>query len=184
MTIKSTENLLITIAGRHGAGRSTNAKLLAESFGLKCLSAGMIFRERAKELGVSLEEMNKLATQDCDFDNYLDARTKEESRKKGIVIDANLSAWMAEDIDLRIFVTCSFDERVRRIALRETRSIEDVAEETRAREVLEQERYQRYYDVNINDLTIYDLILNTELFSIEATARILKNVVREYVNRS
>ena len=170
------------MAGHHGSGRSTNAKLLAESLGLRYISTGMLFRERAEELGVSLEEMNRQAAEDREFDNWLDNRTKEESRKRGIVIDANLSAWMADDPDLRIYVTCPFEERVKRIADREGREYAEVEQETRAREELEQRRYQDYYDMDISDLTVYDVILNTGIFSIEASARILKNIVEEYVS--
>lgn len=177
------KELVITLAGHHGSGRTTNAKLLAESFGLRYISTGMLFRERADELGVSLEEMNRIAAKDREFDNWLDNRTKEESMKRGLVIDANLSAWMAEAPDLRVYVTCPFKDRVRRIADREGRDYDDVEKETRAREELELRRYQEYYGVDINDLTVYDIILNTGIFSIEASARILKNIVEEYLNR-
>ena len=176
------EELVITLAGHHGSGRTTNAKLLAESLGLRYISTGMLFRERAEELGVSLEEMNRIASNEKEFDNWLDNRTKEESRRRGIVIDATLSAWMAEDPDLRIFVTCPFEERVRRIADREGRDYDEVEQETRAREELEQRRYHDYYGVDINDLTVYDVILNTGIFGIEASARILKSLVEEYVS--
>jgi cytidylate kinase len=158
---RSVKELVITLAGHHGSGRTTNAKRLAESLGLRYISTGMLFRERAEELGVSLEEMNRIASNDKEFDNWLDNRTKEESSKRGIVIDATLSAWMAEDPDLRIFVRCPFEVRVRRIADREGREYDEVEQETRAREELEQRRYHDYYDVDISDLTIYDVILNT-----------------------
>ena len=117
--------LVITISGYHGSGRSSQAKKIAESFDLKYISSGKLFRERAEELGVSLEEMNRLATKDSEFDNWLDNRTKIESQKGSVVIDANLSAWMAEDPDLRIFFTCPLKERVRRIAERENRPYDE-----------------------------------------------------------
>ncbi len=142
----------------------------------------MIFRNRAEELGVSLEEMNKIASDDPDFDNWLDEQTKIESRKRGLVVDANLSAWMAEDPDIKIFVTCPFEDRVKRIASREDREYTEVEHETRSREDLEEKRYQEYYGVDITDLSIYDVIINTNLFSVEATARILKALVEEYIS--
>jgi CMP/dCMP kinase len=179
---RSKSELVITIAGHHGSGRSTNARLLAKAFDLKYISTGELFRERAEELGVSLEEMNQIAAEDPDFDNWLDNRTKEESRKRGVVIDANLSAWMAEEPDLRIYVRCPFEERVKRMADREERDYSDVEQETRAREESEQQRYLEYYGVDISDLSIYDVILNTSLFDIEATAHILKCIVDQYIS--
>ena len=177
----STRDLVIAIAGPHGSGRSTQARCIAEIFNLKYVSAGSIFRERAEELGVSLTEMSRIASADPDFDNYLDQRSKEESRKGGVVIDATLSAWMAEDPDLRIHLTCPIEERARRIAERENRSFDDVLDETRFREENEFIRFREYYGIDLDDLSIYDLVLNTEPFDADSTARILKNVIEEYL---
>ncbi len=181
MLPRPVDELVITVAGNHGSGRSTHAQRLAESLSLRYISTGMLFRERATELDVSLEEMNRIAGDNPDFDNRLDNRTKEESRKRGVVIDANLSAWMAEDPDIKIYVTCPFDVRVRRIAEREDRDISEVEQETRMREESERMRYNEYYGVNLCDLSIYDVIINTSLFSVEGTANILKCIVDQYV---
>jgi cytidylate kinase len=174
--------IVITIAGLHGSGRSTQAKRLAEELNLRYFSTGQAFRDRAKELGINLEEMNRKASTDSDFDKYLDSKTKEESRHGNVVIDANLSAWMAENPDLKIYLTASFKERVRRIASRESMSFEEAEKETRIREELERDRYIQYYGVDITDLTKYDIIINTSSFNIDTAANILKNVVLTYLS--
>jgi cytidylate kinase len=178
----SGRDLVITVAGPHGSGRSTQARLIAETYDLRYVSAGMVFRERAEELGLSLEEMSRKAAEDRDFDNYLDTRTKEESRRGGVVIDATLSGWMAEDTDLRIYLNCSMEERVRRIAEREGRDVEEVDRETRFREENELRRFRELYGVDLEDLSVYDLVVNTGLFEADGVARILKNVVDEYLS--
>ncbi len=175
-------DLVITVAGPHGSGRSTQARLLAESYDLRYVSAGMVFRERAEELGLSLEEMSRRASENRDFDNYLDARTKEESRRGGVVIDATLSGWMAEDPDLRIYLSCPLEERVRRIAEREGRDLAEVDSETRFREENELRRFSEIYGVDLEDLSVYDLVVNTGLFDADGVARILKNVIDEYLS--
>jgi cytidylate kinase len=172
--------LVITVAGLHGSGRSSQAQRLAESLGLRYISSGMIFRERAREKGMSIEELNLLAGTDPEFDNYLDTRTKEESRRGGVVIDANLSAWMAVEPNIRIYLTAPLEVRMKRIADREKRPIEEVERETKVREESERERYRRYYGVDVADLSPYDVVLNTALFDLEATANILKKIVDEY----
>lgn len=175
-----TRGLTIAVSGFHGSGRTTHAKRLAESLGLRYLSSGMIFRQVAKEKGLSLEEMSRIAENDPEFDKLIDKRAKEESVGGGIVVDATLAGWMVEDPDLSIFLTAPFTARVNRIARRENLSLEEAEKETRTREESERQRFLRYYGMDINDLSIYDVVLNTELFSPDGTARILKKIVDEY----
>lgn len=174
-------DLVITVAGPHGSGRSTQARFIADTYDLRYISAGNLFRERAEELGLSLEEMSRRAAMEQGFDNYLDSRTKEESRRGGVVIDATLSGWMAEEPDLRIHLSCPLEERIRRIAEREGRAFEEVDRETRFREENEIRRFRELYGVDLEDLSGYDLVVNTGLFDADGVARILKNVIDEYL---
>jgi cytidylate kinase len=173
--------LVITIAGPHGSGRSTQATKLAEIFNLRYVSTGTLFREKAQELGVSLSEMSKIATSNDSFDRFLDDRARDETRKGGVVLDATLSGWVAEDPDIKIYLTAPLNVRVKRIAEREKRSASEVDEETRHREAVEMERFRRFYGYDITDLTIYDVVLNTALANAEGVANILKNVVEAYM---
>ncbi len=172
--------LVIAVSGLHGSGRSTHAKRLAEEFGLRYVSSGTIFRQMAEERGLTLEEMSRLTEEDPEFDKLIDERAREESRKGGVVVDATLSGWMCEDPDLRIFLTAPLEARIRRIAEREGIDIEAARRETVARAESERERFRDYYEVDISDLSVYDLVLNTDLFDPNGTARILKRFVEEY----
>ena len=177
---KSRKDLVIAISGHHGSGKSTQAKRLAVSLGLRYISAGTIFRCMAEERGVSLEEMSKVAASDPEFDKQIDARTREESLKPGVVIEATLSAWMAVNPDIRILLTAPLESRIGRIAKRDSVPFEEAKRMTLAREKSERERFKRYYGIDISDVTIFDVVLNTELFSLDGTARILKKIVDEY----
>jgi len=171
--------LVITVSGLHGSGTSTQARRLAESLGLRYISAGLLFRRIAEERGLTLEELSRLAEESPELDRMIDERTKEEARRGGVVIDATLAGWMAEDADLKIFLTAPLEERVRRIARREGLSLEEAMRETLKRERSERERFKRYYGIDINDLSIYDVVLNTALFKPDVTARILRGIVEE-----
>jgi len=172
--------LVIAVSGLHGSGRSTHAKRLAEALGLRYVSSGTIFREMAEERGLTLEEMSRLTEEEPELDKLIDERAREESRRGGVVVDATLSGWMCEDPDLRIFLTAPLEARVRRIANREGITLEEAREETQVRAESERERFMAFYGVDVSDLSVYDLVLNTELFEPDGTARILKRFVEEY----
>jgi cytidylate kinase len=178
----SKQKLVITVAGPHGSGRSTQATRLAEAFGLRYVSTGTLFRERAQQLGISLSEMSKIAAEDDTFDRFLDDRAKEETRKGGVVLDATLSGWVAEKPDIRIYLAAPLGVRVARIADREKRDAVEVEAETHHREEVEVERFRRYYGFDITDLSIYDIVLNTALTDAEGVAHILKSVVEAYLH--
>jgi cytidylate kinase len=179
--MKSKRGLVLTVAGPHGSGRSTQATKLAEFFGLRYVSTGTLFRERAAQLGVSLEEMTKIVAKDDAFDRFLDDRAREETKKGGVVLDATLSGFVAVDPDLRIYLTAPLEVRVARIANRENRDFGEVEMETKLREEAELDRFRRYYSYDLANLSIYDLVLNTAHFDADAVAHILKNVVESYM---
>lgn len=176
----SRRRLVITVSGLHGAGTSTHARRLAKALGLRYVSAGKVFREMAEERGVTLEEMSRLAERDPEFDRLVDERTREEASRGGVVIDAALSGWMVEEADIKVFLRASLEARARRIAAREGLNVEEAREATLLREKIERERFRRFYGIDLMDLSIYDVVLNTELFDVGGTARILKRVVEEY----
>lgn len=177
---ESKRGLVIAVSGHHGSGRSTHAEKLAEALGLRYVSSGTVFRQMAEERGMSLEEMSRLTDEDPDLDKLIDERAREETRDGGVVLDATLSGWMAIDPDIKFFLTTPFEVRVRRIAEREGLSLEEARKETLVRSESERERFMRYYGIDITDLTIYDVVLNTDLYEPEGTSRILKRVVEEY----
>ncbi len=177
---ESKRGLVIAVSGHHGSGRSTHAEKLAEAFGLRYISSGTVFRQMAEERGMSLEEMSRLTDEDPDLDKLIDERAREETREGGIVLDATLSGWMTIDPDIKIFLTTPFEARVRRIAEREGLSLEEARRETFVRSESERERFMRYYGIDITDLTVYDVVLNTDIYEAEGTSRILKRVVEEY----
>lgn len=48
------------------------------------------------------------------------------------------------------------------------------------REVIEADRYESYYDIDLSDQSIYDLCINTARWSPEGTLEIVLAAIREY----
>ena len=176
--------LVVTVSGLHGSGKSTYAKALAEEFRLRYISAGQLFRDIAKEKGVSMEELIKITAEDPEIDRLIDERTKREAEKGDVILDGQLAGWMAKDrAGLKIFLTAPEDVRIRRIAGRDTVDLEKARAQTVLRENAERERYKKYYDIDIRDISIYDLIMDTSLLPLEESIKILKNIISDYIGR-
>jgi CMP/dCMP kinase len=167
-------HMIISISGPHGTGKSTYAARLAKDLRIRHVSAGMLFRRIARENNLSLEELGKKALDDFSIDKLVDERTVKEAEKGDIVIDGQLAGWMMKDkADLRIYLTAPESVRLERIAKRDKVYIEDARVQTAQRESVQSERYLRHYGFHVEDRSIYHLILDTSLGSIDDTARVL-----------
>ncbi len=158
---------IIAVSGPHGSGKSTAAQKVAEALNYDYISAGELFRDMAKKENVSLAKYSKIAELQDEIDNYIDDKTVEIGQSKdNIVIDAQLGGWMLKDIaDMFVYITAPFDVRIDRIAQREDKAREIVVQETKTREESEKNRYQKLYKIDITDLSIYDIIINSEKFN-------------------
>lgn len=170
---------VITVSGPHGTGKSTYAKSLADVLQLRYISAGELFRDLAKQQKLSLGELSSRAAEDPSIDRMLDERTKVEAKKGSVVIDAQLGAWMVKDLaDVKVLLTARDDVRFRRIARRDHIELEDARKETEYREAVQKTRYKKYYGIDVDDLSIYDITIDTSLHTIEETKRIILESVR------
>ena len=174
--------MLLTVSGPAGSGKSTTAAALADALGYEHVSGGDVFRELAEERGMSLEELNALAEEDDSIDRDLDRRLRETAEtREEIVLESRLSGWMAaEHADLRIWLDAPLDVRAERIAAREEKPIDQAREETVTRAESEALRYREYYDIDIDDLSIYDLALNTARWGPAETTELLVAVAESY----
>jgi len=162
---------VIAISGSPGSGKTTYARYLSEKLGLRFVSGGTVFRQMARERGVSLLELNKLASIDYRIDVELERRLLEEALKGGVVIESHLAGWTLRSIaDVSIYVKASLKSRIERIARREGREWDDVVVETCWRETLETQRFFDLYSVDLTDLRHFDVVLDTTYLS-EAEAK-------------
>ena len=175
--------VVVAISGLHGAGKTTVALALVRKFKLRYVCAGTVFRQLAKERGMTLDEFSRYAERRPSIDHKIDRQTVAAAKGKNVLIDARLAGWMAKQANLKILFTAPLEERVRRIARREGRKYKEVLQETRKRERSEARRFKRFYDIDVNDHSPFDLVLNTQHFNAKETARILELAVEQFIRR-
>ena len=174
--------MLITVSGPAGSGKSTLARSLADALDYEHVSGGDIFRSLAEERGMTPLELNKAAEEDAQIDRDLDRRLRDiAAERDDVVLESRLAGWMAgEYADMKLWLTAPLSARADRIAQRENKPFEQARTETEERSESEAQRYAEYYDIDYDDLSIYDLAINTARWDPQGTLSIALHAVDSY----
>ncbi|HUR61740.1 MAG TPA: cytidylate kinase family protein [Candidatus Thermoplasmatota archaeon] len=177
----------VTVGGLPGTGTSTLCKLLERELGLPYHYAGALFRAEAQRRGLSLAEFGALSQRDPSIDEALDDRQIGMLRKGGVILEGRLSGWLAARHKLpafKVWVTCDDKERIRRIVRRDGGDERAQQEATERREASEADRYLRYYGADLNDLSRYDLVLDSTATAPEALAEAVREALARQVAKA
>jgi cytidylate kinase len=174
--------VLLTIGGFAGSGKTTVASGLSRKLGFTHVSAGEVFRELARERAMSLEQLSKLAETQPEIDKMVDRRQAELARScESAVVDGRLSGWVLK-ADIAVWLKAPLELRAERIAGREGKQRVVALEETRARESSETLRYRAFYDIDVTNLDIYDLVIDTAHWDQHAVIALIAQAVKAYRN--
>jgi cytidylate kinase len=175
-------NLFITVSGPPGCGATTLCTQLAAAMSCPYVSGGDIFRDIAAERDLSPLELNRLAESDDEIDLDLDARLRTTaSERDDLVLESRLAGWMAGDYaDLKVWLDAPLKIRAARIADREDKDLDTATTETRARAESEASRYREYYGIDIDDRSIYDLVVNTARWDADAVLDVVATAATGY----
>lgn len=168
----------IAISGKSGCGNTTVSKLVAESLGLPFIN--FTFRSLAQEKGISLKEVLEAAAGDDYWDREVDSRQIQLAREgAGCVIGSRLAIWMLPEAYPKVYLRARPETRARRIGKREGGNQEDIAAFTAERDRQDRERYIRIYNIDNDDYSFADLIIDTDDIEAEAIAELIVNRVKQ-----
>jgi cytidylate kinase len=174
-------NLLITVSGPPGCGATTLCDKLSEAIDCPYISGGDIFREVAEKHDLTLTQLTAKAQESDEFDRALDERIRDIAKQWGdsekpCIIESRLAGWLAGNhADLRIRLDAPTEIRKERVSGRE----ETVAE-MQVREVSEAQRYDSYYEIDVEDREMYDIQLNTARWSKRGVFEIVRAAIEQY----
>ena len=164
-TIPAKKELRIAVSGKSGCGNTTVSKLLADALGITMIN--FTFRSLSEETGLSLAEIIERAKTDDGFDRAVDTRQVELAQKESCVLGSRLAIWMLKEADFKVYLRADEDVRSRRICKRECGDIENVKAFTRMRDAEDSGRYKKLYNIDNDDFSFADLIIDTDQYNPE-----------------
>jgi CMP/dCMP kinase len=157
------------------------ARQVATWLGLDVVLGGEVFRTLAAEHGMSLAAFGVHAAVEPAVDVELDSRLAAHARVGDVVIESRLAGWIARNEGLealRVGLVCDETVRAERVAAREGIPVAQALTDNAQREKTERDRYQALYGIDIDDLSIYDLVIDTRTVSIDQAAEQVVKAVR------
>jgi cytidylate kinase len=139
----------ITISGLPGTGKTTVAKLLEQRLGLRYVYSGEIFRQLAQKHNMSLEEFGTYCESHREIDEELDRYQLGILRQGDVIVEGRLSGWLA------------YQNHIHAVKVLLQADIQKRKKEILKREKSEAKRYKKYYNIDIKDTSIYDVIIDT-----------------------
>jgi len=167
----------ITISGPPGSGKTTVCKLLAERLGCDYIISGNVFRSMAQRLGLGLAEFGRLAKKDPKYDRMIDEdMVRQAKEEEDVVLEGRLAAHnlAREGIPaFKVYLDAPPRVRAERIVEREHGDAELALREMLEREECEADRYRSWYGIDLKDMSVYDLVVDTSGLSPERIVELI-----------
>ncbi len=177
----------ISITGDVGSGKGTVAKLLISRLGHVKFEIGERVRQIALDMGADVNKVSEFMDSHPEIDLEMDNRLKELSNDPCEYLIDSRMAWYFVRHTYRIYFAVNMEIAAARIMQDPKRkkverfdTLEEAMVKTRERRDSETKRYKALYNVNLRDLTQFDLVLDTSYASIEDVADLTEACYRAY----
>ena len=175
---------IISLAGDLAAGKGTISNILIEELQYGIYRNGEYVRKLAKDMGLNVTRFNEYLADHPEIDMQIEKSAAEYAKDHdNFIIDARLG-WYAVPESFKVYLRVDIDEAARRAfndeKRKNTESFETVEEQKQdmiRRFNLENERYWNLYNVHKEDMSNYDLVVDTTNITPQEAAEIIK---REY----
>jgi predicted cytidylate kinase len=175
--------MLITISGLSGSGKSTVARILGRKLRCPAVDVGSIYRKMAEGRGMGIIEFARYAEKHPAIDREFDGRIMEMARDgKCLILQGRLTGLMTKRLGIpgfRAWIGASPRVRAGRIAGRERVSLSKSLADTSRRDRENRRRYLKTYGLDLNDLSVYDSVVQTDNLSVEQVVSALLSEIRK-----
>lgn len=174
----------ISIAGDLGSGKSSVARILSGTLGFGYISTGQLHRKIAEEYGVNSLELNKIAGSDYSVDDRIDTYLSSlNNAEEDLIIDSRL-AWHFVMNTFKVYLEVHSEIGAERVLSDRERMREPIYANRekalyslRARKQAENDRFLIKYGVRCDDLSNYDVLINTSDSSTAETSKLIMTLI-------
>ena len=175
----------ITITGSLGSGKSVVSAILKERLGIEIESIGSILRKMAQNYGMSTTEFNKYIEEHPEVDHELDAFVREQGLSSVPKIFDSRLAWHFVPQSFKIYLFVKDEIAAGRVYGDDKRVNEKYASKDDAlfqiseRRKSEIFRFKTQYNVDLDNFTNYNLVIDTSHSTPEDIAGV---IIENYQN--
>lgn len=177
---------IISLTGELASGKGTVSKLLSQELNYTIYRNGEYVRRLARDKGMDITSFNEYLKKHPEIDQQIEKSAAEYAKEHDhFIIDARLG-WYAVPESFKVYLTINIDEAAKRAFYDEERkttekfsTIEEQKVDMERRYKMENERYFKLYGVHKEDLTNYDLIIDTtDKTPLEVKEKILDEYIK------
>ena len=183
---------IIALTGELSSGKGVVSKILMEDLNYGVYRNGDYFRKLAQEKGMSVTEFNEYVKQHTEIDIQIENSAREYAKDhENFIIDARLG-WYAVPESFKVYLKVDIDVAAKRAFENQDQdkkqterfdTIEEQKVDMEKRYKLENERYYMVYGVRKEDMSNYDLVIDTTNLTPQETADIIKKEYLEWLKK-
>ena len=172
---------IISLAGDLAAGKGTVSNILIEDLKYGIYRNGEYVRKLAKEMNLDITNFNEYLIKHPEIDLQIEKSAAEYAKDhENFIIDARLG-WYAVPESFKVYLRVDDDIAAQRAFADSKRkgtekfdTVEEQKQDMIKRFKLENERYFNLYNVHKEDMSNYDLVVDTSYKTPEEVANIIK----------
>ena len=179
---------IITITGDPASGKGVVTELLKKDLGYEIYRNGEYFRKLAKEKNMSVTEFNVFVEKHPEIDIQIEKSAEKYAiEHDNLIIDARLGWFVVPDsfkiyltVDLKVAALRAFNDEKRK-STENFKSVEEQGKDMKRRYELENKRYFDVYGVRKDDMSNYDLIIDTTNLTPEQVSKKIQEEYRKWL---